>query len=553
MRLLKAAAALVAAVVVFTLVTLPPRPRVASGVDAELRRRTVRGAFHIHTTRSDGTADKAAVARAAARAGLQFAIFAEHGDGTVPPDPPAYIEGVLCIDGVEISTNGGHYIAVGMKAAPYPLGGEASAVVEDVARLGGFGVVAHAASPRRDLAWSDWTLPFQGVEWLNGDNEWRDESRMRLAHGMLTYFVRPAESLARLLDRPVDTIRRLDSTLSPRKVAELAGHDAHGGVARDDRGLRPALPVPSYETMFRTFSINAVLEHPPVGDASADAAAVAAAIRRGRLFTAIDALAAPAVLDFSATAPSARADSLLSRAQQGDYVSPDGPARFRVRASAPPGATTYLLHDGRAIAEAAGGSLDFVAYLPGSYRVEIQVPDAPGAPPIPWVFSNPIYRWIPPPPRLPDVTPTDVFTLNGWRIEKDPLSSAALSGTEDTPMLEYRLSPGERISQFVALAADLPPSVPHFSGIRLTASASAPTRVSVQLRSGPRGEARTGKSVYLDESPRTIDVPVGALRAITGTGSAGPPSSVLLVIDLTNARPGASGTVHFSNLRLTAH
>jgi hypothetical protein len=194
-----------------------------------------------------------------------------------------------------------------------------------------------------------------------------------------------------------------------------------------------------------------------------------------------------------------------------------------------------------------------VAYLPGSYRVEIQVPDAPGAPPIPWVFSNPIYRWIPPPPRLPDVTPTDVFALNGWRIEKDPQSSATVSGTGDAPTLEYRLSPGERISQFVALAADLPQNLPHFSGIRLTASASSPMRLSVQLRSGASGEARTGKSVYLDESARIIDVPASALRPMAGTGSAGPPTSVLLVVDLTNARPGASGTIRFANLSLTAH
>ena len=62
----------------------------------------LRGAFHVHTTRSDGALDKDAVAAAAARAGLQFAVFTDHGDATDPPDPPAYIHGVLCIDGVEI-------------------------------------------------------------------------------------------------------------------------------------------------------------------------------------------------------------------------------------------------------------------------------------------------------------------------------------------------------------------------------------------------------------------------------------------------------------------
>jgi len=56
------------------------------------------------------------------------------------PDPPAYRSGVLCLDGVEISTTGGHLVAVDMPPSPYPLGGEARDVVEDVKRLGGFSI-----------------------------------------------------------------------------------------------------------------------------------------------------------------------------------------------------------------------------------------------------------------------------------------------------------------------------------------------------------------------------------------------------------------------------
>src|SRR5688572_33149800 len=102
-----------AAVVVFLLVTLPPKPLEIplDAVDQDLLRRTQRGAYHVHTTRSDGAGERDAVAAAAARAGLQFVIFTEHGDGMRPPAPPVYVAGVLCLDGVEISTNGGHYVA----------------------------------------------------------------------------------------------------------------------------------------------------------------------------------------------------------------------------------------------------------------------------------------------------------------------------------------------------------------------------------------------------------------------------------------------------------
>src|SRR5947207_11396832 len=91
--------ALAAAGVVLFAATLPARPvRLDPSAWTELSARTLAGAFHIHTTRSDGIGDRAAVAAAAARAGLRFVILTDHGDATRPPDPPAYLDGVLVLD-----------------------------------------------------------------------------------------------------------------------------------------------------------------------------------------------------------------------------------------------------------------------------------------------------------------------------------------------------------------------------------------------------------------------------------------------------------------------
>src|SRR2546426_12661666 len=54
-----------------------------------------------------------------------------------------------------------------------PICGEARDVVDDVRRLGGFGIAAHPDSPKAELRWRDWTLPFDGVELLNPDTSWR--------------------------------------------------------------------------------------------------------------------------------------------------------------------------------------------------------------------------------------------------------------------------------------------------------------------------------------------------------------------------------------------
>ena len=53
----------------------------------------VRGAYHIHSQRSDGSGTVDSIAAAAARAGLQFIILTDHGDGTRTPDPPSYRSG----------------------------------------------------------------------------------------------------------------------------------------------------------------------------------------------------------------------------------------------------------------------------------------------------------------------------------------------------------------------------------------------------------------------------------------------------------------------------
>ena len=301
-----ATAAGLAAVFLWMLLTLPPRARAVdlSGWPDDRSPPTARGAFHVHSDRSDGSAAVEDIAAAASRAGLQFVIFTDHGDGTRAPDPPVYRSGVLCIDAVEISTSGGHYIALGMPASPYPLAGEPHAVVEDVRRLGGFGIVAHPGSAKAGLGWTDFGLAYDGIEWLNGDSQWRDESRRALGGAVVRYLLRPSEVLAALLDRPGPLLAQWDDSTRRRQVVALAGADAHAhlasGARRDGDDDRFALAFPGYEHVFRVFSINVELDREFAGDeaAAADAALLLAGIRAGRVFTVIDMVAAPARFSF---------------------------------------------------------------------------------------------------------------------------------------------------------------------------------------------------------------------------------------------------------------
>jgi hypothetical protein len=543
-------AAVLAAVIVFLLVSLPPAPRLVAVEDVVLAQRTVAGAYHVHSLRSDGGGDRHAIAQAAARAGLQFVVITDHGDGTRVPDRPAYVEGVLCVDAVEVSTNGGHYVALGLGAAPYPLGGEASAVIEDVARLGGFGFAAHPDSSRPELAWTDWTLGFDGVEWLNADSEWRNETRGRLVRVLFDYLVRPGPALASILDRPSVTLDRWDALSRTRRVASIAGHDAHGGIGRsaEYRGTpRSAwVPgVPSYEGSFRSFSTRVVLDTGLSGDAVADSQRLLAAIRAGRMFTAVDAIARPAVLDFHAV----RGDSAVT---MGETVMP-GPATIAVRAAIPAGARIVLLHNGDTITDVAGGTLELpVASAQGAYRVEVRVPGGPGDPPVPWLLSNPIYFLNPSPtaqPR-PALASVPLPAEIPWHVEKDRGSTGSVVTSPVEAAFYYRLRGPSRTSQFVAAVTELQGRAGAPGSVTFTATALRPVRLSVQLRYG--GGERWAHSVYLDATPRDVIVPLSEMRPVDHQIGHAPPAttavSLLFVVDLTNALPGAANTIRFSRV-----
>ncbi|MBM3776882.1 MAG: hypothetical protein FJW23_01415 [Acidimicrobiia bacterium] len=537
---------------------LPPPARQLGSVPPPLGS-PVHGVFHVHTDRSDGGGSIDDVAEAAARAGLQFVVVTDHGDGTRPPEPPAYRSGALVIDAVEISTNQGHLVALGLGEAPYRLGGDGRDVVEDVHRLGGFAVAAHPDSARRSLRWSAWDQPIDALEWLNGDSEWRDEPRSQIARLALTYLLRSPESLGRVLDRPDATLARWDALTAARRIVAVAGSDAHarlrlvGEGAQASRTDALALRVPGYEAVFRAFSIGlqgTVLS----GDAAADSAAVLGALTAGRVYSVIDAAATPGALRFEASSGNLTAAA-------GDALPIDGPVRLQVRIHAPSTARIVLVQDGRRLEPVAGTWLDrVVEAVPAVYRVEVELPGAPGQPPVPWMLSNPIYVGREDPsgqaePRASAEQSGAVTPLGAdiaeWAIEHSEGSDAALdegrglSGGVQA-QIRYAISGAESSHPYAAAAVPLPDGLAGFARLRFRIGADRPMRVSVQLRvpASETGE-RWQRSVYVADVTRDVSIDLDDLRPFKDTSEQLPPldlvRDLLFVVDTVNTASGSSG------------
>ncbi len=516
---------------------------------------SIAGALHIHSNRSDGKGTPDDIAAAAARAGLQFIVLTDHGDATRTPDPPVYRSGVLCLDGVEISTSNGHYMAIGLPASPYPLAGDGRDVVEDVRRLGGFGVVAHPDSPRLSLRWTEWDAPFDGVELVNPDTSWRvhmQSAKWFLFSRFLTYRFRSAESLASLnVDSP-GTLERFDAMSRP--VVALAGVDAHGHIGLGS--LEPGdatfgLPFPSYEASFRALGVRVTPARPLTGDAVPDAAALVDALRNGRLYIASTGLASPPSFRFTATAAA------------------PGMSTLDVQSNRPEGFVTLLKQRGRPIE--ARSEAAFSVTVPnndGPYRVEIRNGGYPNS--LAWLLSNPIWlgtSGASPGPAPAQAAPTrrrllyDGKTSTGWGTETDPTSLAALDVAPTPAGAELRfrfgLSGGASVNQYAAMVVEAPPDFSTFDRVTFSARAERPMRISVQARATrPGGDPdRWQRSVYLDEELREHTVTFSDMRPI-GTPASPTPVvsavfSLVFVVELTNTAPGTSGRLWISKAELT--
>ena len=550
----------IAALAVIVLAALPPASR-PTPPNPAITTITARGAYHVHTVRSDGSGTSDEIAAAAASAGLQFVILTDHGDGTRPPDPPRYSDGVLLIDGVELSTTGGHYAVIGMPAAPYPIAGTARDVVEDVRRLGGFGIAAHPGSRRPQLSWADRGLDFDGVEWLNADSEWRDESWNAIARSFLTYALRAPESLAALLDRPSPVLAMWDAAAKRRRVVGLAGADAHARLGlrqRTDPDVpRVHVPLPSYGALFRTFSNHVELDQKLSGDPEADASAIVSAIREGRIFTVIDALASPGAFEFDGSSGN-------MQVRMGGDLPLDGPALLHAHIAAPDGTTLTLLRDGQVVHQSQANALEAdITSKPGVYRVEATLA---GGPDFPWLVSNPIYagfdRTPAPPPAIQPPARRLPAAIGNAQIEKGSTDTSVVGAPqsgdrpnfleEQTLAWQYSLGPGIPTGQFAAISIPVKGGLADFDRVQFEVKADRPMRLWVQVRA-PLGRAeRWGATFYAGTDWTSADVAFDRFTPIGIVVPEHPPlervDTLLIVADTLNVLPGSKGAVQIRNL-----
>lgn len=246
----------------------------------------VRGAYHVHTTRSDGRGTEREVARAAKAAGLDFVVLTDHN--AFSPPAPAWVEGVLLIPGVEISTSAGHLAAFGMQR---PLEGMRAWMppgdaVKAVAAVGGTAVLAHPVQQKNPWKDAESAREVPGFELYSADTFFRQALRSpvsRLLPAVGAYLGNPGHGVMLLVSPQPEPGERLMELSRERPRVALCAHDAHG--------------LPSYEAVFESMAMYLPPQEVPSPlpqDAAEAAARVTRALGSGRAVCAFRALGEPA-------------------------------------------------------------------------------------------------------------------------------------------------------------------------------------------------------------------------------------------------------------------
>ena len=332
---------------------------------------------HLHSLHSDGTGTVPEIARAARRAGADVVLLTDHDTLEARRlGEEGWHGNVLVLVGEEVSPPGrDHYLAFGIEEEIDHRGLDAAGICRAVRDAGGFGFAAHPFS-RGSKRFERPGMPFGGLDCdaIHGIELWSFVTDTAERLSSIAETVRFVATPGRVLDHPpAENLRAWDELCRTRRVVGIGGLDAHQFGKR----IGPVVPlrVMAYHRSFRFIRTHVMSAGPLSGELERDRELVYDALREGRCYIAVDAVAPARGFQFEAGDLPMGAEA------------PAGRRTLRVRTPLP--ARLRLLRDGAEIAGGEGTSLDAEVDEPGVYRAEA-LRRAKGRERT-WILSNPVY------------------------------------------------------------------------------------------------------------------------------------------------------------------
>ena len=329
----------------------------------------IQGVYHIHTKFSDGRRTPDEIARIASLKSLDFIILTDHGSPNLASlASQGWKNKVLVLAGSEMSSSRGHLVALDFSLPSGSFSQNAEQASRDVKSLGGFSIIAHPFSKTR---WS-WGGPaeYSGLEIMDSDTMVKKNFLSALPY-LPALLLKPGLYMLKILDRPVETLRKWDELSLQSPWYGYFSADAHF----------------LYSVLFSCFRLHVLLPEPLSQDFETAKSQVFSSLRKGRFYNGIDyARSAGGFLYW--------AENGETKFQMGSAVAldPAAPLSLRVRTPFPFEVETRFIRDGQTVLRSKEKDAWLTPRQPGVYRVEIYLEGwSPLARNIPWIISNPIF------------------------------------------------------------------------------------------------------------------------------------------------------------------
>ncbi len=433
------------------------------------------GAYHVHSTHSDGLGTLEQIAGEARQSRVDFVILTDHGQ----PNPDSStidrnVRGIRFIGGSEAAITDGHLVLFGAREVPrFKLPPHASDAIEDVREWGGFGILAYPDDPKQGWRyWKDDFVP-DGIEIVNVSTYlWRAPWWRNLLKVLIMPFSH--YHLVEGIADPTVPLQRWDELLARGSVLGFYAANAHGGFAPSWAGNR-SVSKPSYSDVFSLIGL---------GVGRGNRGSLDEALRRGEFFSVIRGAGEPQRFDFRAEKNGQTYPGGSSITGRPDLVVEVETVEIDT--------WTVLKHDGESVATTADKVLRFTPQVPGVYRAEVYLRKHRYlSPDVPWILSNPIFvdvAFAPSPGVDEECRTTRRIPLDELRVEKDRDSEASYTMSDDRATLTYYLAQAtpEVVDRWVALALRGGVDLSSFRGFYLGGESTDYMRYQVELRSGER-------------------------------------------------------------------
>ncbi len=419
------------------------------------------GAFHVHSTLSDGLASTEEIAREAREARVAFVMLSDHG----APHPEAAtltrtIDGVRFIGGSEVGIPDGHLIVSDVERLPlYTLPPFPPDALSDVAAWGGISVITYPEDPVHRWGYWEPDLAPGGIEIVNVTSYFRRSSLLKkLSWAVFSPFNRNYYISG--FEAPTEALAKWDGLLSQSRVNGFYAANAHGGFPLTEERT---IGIPSYRTALGYVGLAV---DPRYREAPEEA------IRRGEFFSLVRAAGEPERFEFAETASAlvVALETALSDAR------------------------IDLKRNGEVVASTRESELRVERPEPGVYRVEVYLESHPLlAEDVPWILSNALFVG---PPRAPvkkdplACGAVEPVALADFGLEMDDESSGTIEHEASGALrLSYRLSQktSEKIDRWVALALRKPLDLSSYRGIEIRGGSPEPMRYWIEVRSADDG------------------------------------------------------------------